>query len=61
MLALVAAVLFALALILTLIGTALGPLTAQVFLIAGFICVALFLAGIGSRSFGRNRSRRYRD
>ncbi|MGQ0575424.1 MAG: hypothetical protein ACT4RN_14630 [Pseudonocardia sp.] len=58
MLAIVAAVLFGIALVLQLVGNVLGPLTADLFLTAGLLCTALFLAGIGTRSYGRSRSRR---
>ncbi|HEY2204300.1 MAG TPA: hypothetical protein VGH99_07485 [Pseudonocardia sp.] len=55
MLALVAAVIFVIALILQLTTLSLGVLTADVLVTAGLICVALHLAGIGgsARRFGR--------
>jgi hypothetical protein len=51
MLALIAAVLFLLALIMELAALALGPLTATVLTTAGFVLVALYLAGIGKRTW----------
>ena len=51
MLALIAAVLFLLALIMELASLALGPITATVLTTAGFLCVALYLAGIGRRTW----------
>jgi hypothetical protein len=55
MLAIVAAVLFLLALIFELAGIALSVITATVLLTAGLLCLALFMAGIGgaARRFGR--------
>jgi hypothetical protein len=53
MLALIAAILFLIALIFELAAIALGPLTAQVFITAGLLCVALYLAGIGGRHWRR--------
>ncbi|MGH3672974.1 MAG: hypothetical protein ACRDSH_20480 [Pseudonocardiaceae bacterium] len=58
MLAIVAAVLFAIALILALAGVALGPLDVITFMAAGLLCLALHLAGIGAgsmRSWRRSR------
>ncbi|MGH3804418.1 MAG: hypothetical protein ACRDTD_30625 [Pseudonocardiaceae bacterium] len=58
MLAIVAAVLFAIALILDLAGLALGPLDVLTFITAGLLCLALQLAGIGAsstRSWRRSR------
>ncbi len=49
MLAIVAAVLFALALLMQLAGLALGAITAAAVLIAGLLCLALHLAGVGAR------------
>ena len=52
MLALVAAVLFLVALVLSLVTSlTLGPVTATVLTIAGFMFVALYMAGIGKRSW----------
>jgi hypothetical protein len=48
MLAIVAAVLFLIALIFELVGIALGVLTGTVFVTAGLLCLALHLAGIGA-------------
>lgn len=55
MLAVIAAVLFALALIFELGGFALGVITAAVFVYAGLLCVALHLTGVGAstRVFSR--------
>ena len=58
MLAIVAAVLFAIALILDLADTAFGPLDVLTFIVAGLLCLALQLAGIGAgpaRSWRRSR------
>ncbi|HEX4248311.1 MAG TPA: hypothetical protein VH008_10630 [Pseudonocardia sp.] len=55
MLAIVAAVLFLLALIFELASISLGVFTATVLLTAGLLCLALFMAGVGgaARQFGR--------
>lgn len=53
MLALIAAILFLVALIFELAAIALGPLTATVLTTAGLLCVALYLAGIGGRHWRR--------
>ena len=53
MLALIAAILFLVALIFELAAIALGPLTATVLSTAGLLCVALYLAGIGGRTWRR--------
>lgn len=58
MLAIIAAVLFGISLIFQLIGFALGPIGPEFLNTAGFLCVALYLAGIGARSYGRSGSRR---
>ena len=57
MFAIVAAILFAIALILALVGFALGPLDVIVFISAGLLCLALHLAGIGAgtRTWRRTR------
>ena len=47
MLAIVAAVLFLIALVLELASVALGPVGALVFITAGLLCLALQLAGVG--------------
>lgn len=57
MLAFVAAVLFAIALILHLAGETLGPLDVETFTIAGLLCLALQLAGIGAGTRSWRRSR----
>jgi hypothetical protein len=55
--AIVAAVLFAVALLLHLANLSLGPLDVTFFQLAGLVAVALHLAGIGStrRSYARRR------
>lgn len=50
MFAVIAAVLFLIALILQLVGVSLGPVGASVFVTAGLLCVALDLVGIAPRS-----------
>lgn len=50
MLAIVAAVLFGIALIFELAGFGLGPISATVLVTAGLLCVALDLAGVGTRA-----------
>jgi hypothetical protein len=58
MLAIVAAVLFLIALIFELATLALGVLDALFFITAGLLCLALHLAGVGSssmRSWRRSR------
>jgi hypothetical protein len=57
MFAIVAAILFAVALILALIGYILGPLNVITFISAGLLCLALHLAGIGAgtRTWRRTR------
>lgn len=57
MLAIVAAILFALALVLHLASIALGPLDPIAFMLAGLLCLALQLAGVGAGMRGRGRSR----
>lgn len=49
MVAIIGAVLFALALIFYITGTALGPIDVVFLQLAGLICVALHLAGVGTR------------
>ena len=49
MLAIVAAVLFAIAIIFQLAGFALGPISASVLVTAGLLCLALHVAGIADR------------
>jgi len=58
MLAIIAAVLFGLALIFELAGISLDIITSQVLVVAGLLCVALHLAGVGARTSGWRRSRR---
>ncbi|MBV9160870.1 MAG: hypothetical protein JO309_02135 [Pseudonocardiales bacterium] len=58
MLAIIAAVLFAIALVFDLAGVVFGRLDAVAFLAAGLLCLALELAGIGAgstRSWRRSR------
>jgi hypothetical protein len=55
MTAIVAAVLFGLALIFELAGISLQIITSQVLVVAGLLCVALHLAGVGTRRYGRSR------
>ncbi|MGH3883881.1 MAG: hypothetical protein ACRDRC_10835 [Pseudonocardiaceae bacterium] len=54
-LAIVAAILFALALVLHLAGVALGPLDPIAFMLAGLLCLALQLAGVGAGMRSRSR------
>jgi hypothetical protein len=59
MLATVAAVLFGLALIFQLAGLAFAQLDSQLLVVAGLLCLALLLAGVGSREVVyRRRTRR---
>ena len=59
MFAIIAVVLFALVLVLDLANTSLGPvLTAGFLTTAGFLCIALHLAGAGTRVRGYYRRRR---
>lgn len=57
MTALIAAVLFGIALIFQLFSIGIPVLTADVLITAGLLCVALHLAGVGStrRSYSRRR------
>ncbi len=56
MTAIAAAVLFGLALIFELAGISLQIITSQVLIVAGLLCVALHLAGVGTRTYaGRAR------
>ncbi|HEX6402853.1 MAG TPA: hypothetical protein VF003_06825 [Pseudonocardiaceae bacterium] len=58
MFAVVAAILFAIALVLALIGTGYGPLNVITFISAGLLCLALQQAGVGAgstRSWRRSR------
>lgn len=56
--AIIAAVLFGLALLLQLLNTGLGPINAQLLVTAGLLCVALHLAGVGSAVRVRGYTRR---
>ena len=58
MFAIVAAVLFGLALLFQLLGFSLSVITATVLMLAGLLCVALHLAGAGDRVHVRGYSRR---
>lgn len=58
MTAMIAAVLFGLALIFQLAGISIEIITADVLITAGLLCVALHLAGVGSRSVSYRRSNR---
>jgi hypothetical protein len=61
MLAIIAAILFAIALIFQLAGTTLGThITFDTFLAAGLLCVALHLAGVGVGTTWTTRRRRRR-
>jgi hypothetical protein len=57
MIAIVAAVLFGLALIFQLAGFALDAVSADVLVTAGLLCVALHLAGVGTSRRGWSRRR----
>jgi hypothetical protein len=48
MLAIVAAILFAIGLVLHLAGVTLGPFDVDAFIVAGLLCLALQLAGVGA-------------
>jgi hypothetical protein len=52
MVAIIAAVLFGLALLFQLLGVSLAFITPTFLLLAGFICVALHLAGVGGGGVG---------
>jgi hypothetical protein len=59
MLAVVAAVLFGLALIFELAGIAIQVITSSLLVTAGLLCLALYFAGVGSRQVTyRRRTRR---
>lgn len=60
MTAIIAAVFFGLALLFELAGISIEIITAQTLITAGLLCVALHLAGVGTRSptGGWRRSRR---
>jgi hypothetical protein len=60
MTAIIAAILFGLALLFQILGISLSIFTAQVLLIAGLLCVALHLAGVGNTVRVRGYSRRRR-
>lgn len=57
MLAIVAAILFAIALIMDLAEASIG-ISASAFVTAGLLCLALHLAGIGAAARGGNRTGR---
>ena len=64
MTAIIAAVLFGLALLFALLGFGLSFITAEVLMLAGLLCVALHLAGVGGgsvrvRSHDRKRPSRW--
>ena len=56
MTAIIAAVLFGIALLLHLAGLSLGPLDSTFFMLAGLVATALHLAGIGASYRSRARS-----
>ena len=58
MTAIVAAVLFGLALLFQLLGIGLGPISAQVLITAGLLCLALHFAGVGTTVRVRGYTRR---
>jgi hypothetical protein len=59
MFAVVAAVLFGLALLFELVGISLQMITSSLLVTAGLFCLALYFAGVGSRQVTyRRRSRR---
>jgi hypothetical protein len=59
MLAVVAAVLFGLALLFELVGISIEVITSSLLVTAGLLCLALYFAGVGSRQVTyRRRSRR---
>jgi hypothetical protein len=59
MLAVVAAVLFGLALLFELAGISIAVITSSLLVTAGLLCLALYFAGVGSREVTyRRRSRR---
>jgi hypothetical protein len=57
-LAIVAAVLFGLALLFDLTGISVEVITSSILITAGLLCLALHLAGVGSRAGGWRRARR---
>jgi hypothetical protein len=57
MLAIIAAVLFALAFLFDITNTSLGSLGATALMLAGLTCVALHLAGVATAWRGRGRRR----
>ncbi len=58
MVAVVAAVLFGLALLFALAGLALGPINSAVLITAGLLCIALHPAGVGNKVKVRSYRRR---
>jgi ABC-type uncharacterized transport system permease subunit len=57
-LAIVAAVLFGLALLFELAHLSLSVISDQVLIVAGLLAIALHMAGVGSRTYTSRRSRR---
>ena len=55
MTAIIGAVLFGLALLFQLAGISIEIITAEVLITAGLLCVALHLAGVGTRRYSRSR------
>ena len=58
MTAIIAAVLFALALLFHILGFSLSIITAQFLMFAGLVCLALHLAGVGNTVHVRSHRRR---
>jgi hypothetical protein len=58
MTAIIAAVLFGLALLFQLAGISVAIITSEVLITAGLLCVALHLAGVGSRTGSWRGARR---
>ena len=56
--AIIAAVLFGLAVLFQLLSVSLGPINAQLLITAGLLCVALHLAGVGTAVRVRGYTRR---
>jgi hypothetical protein len=59
MLAIAAAVVFAVSLLFELLGTSLGPFGYVALMLIGFILLSLYLAGFGSGPGGSGGGRRY--
>lgn len=60
MFAIIAAVLFGIALLFKLLGVALGIINVEFLLLAGLLCVALHLAGVANTVRVRSHTRRRR-